>query len=172
MRKRIIKWSIGAIGLAILTLFLLVKITWWFDEHQMIWQPPLQISLHKPLQIVDRELLKPTIIEYVNELPTLKNLTPIEEYICEVFGPYECKIALSVARAESGMRADAFNTNTNKSLDLGIFQVNSVHWEKDGCHLTDLVDPYKNVDCAKKIYDASGWNAWSVWKNGAFKEQL
>ena len=138
----------------------------------MIWQSPVSIQFNKPLQIVDRELLKPTIIQVINEVPTLKDLTPIEEYICDKWGAFDCKIALSVARAESGMRADAFNTNTNRSLDFGIFQINSVHWEKEGCHLTDLVDPYKNVDCAKKLYDASGWGIWSVYKNGAFKEEL
>ena len=170
--NKYLKWSLLSIALLGFILAIVISVSHFFDKNQMIWNWPVEVRFHKPLQIVERKLLKPTIIEIVNEIPTLKDLTPIEEYICEVFGPYECKIALSVARAESGMRSDAFNTNTNKSLDLGIFQVNSVHWGKEGCHLNDLVDPYKNVDCAFQIYEGSGWNAWSVWKNGAFKNNL
>ena len=170
MKHSILKWGIGP--LLGLLLFGLFKMTLWFDTHQFIYHAPIEIKFYKPVQVVERELLRPQIIEIVNEMPTLKDLTPIEEYICDTFGPYDCRLALAIFTAESGLREDAFNTNTNGSLDLGPAQINSVHWDKEGCGLKDLVDQYKNIDCAKKIYDASGWNAWSVFNNSSFKEEL
>ena len=75
--KKILKHGLlGLAGLG-LVLFLVIRIAWWFDEHQMIWQSPIQISFHKPLQIVERELLKPAIIEVVQEFPEIKELTPL-----------------------------------------------------------------------------------------------
>ena len=171
-KKSILKW--GLITGAVFTFLLsfIFTISRWFDSHMMIWQSPVKVTLNKPLQIVDRELLKPTIIQVINEVPTLKDLTPIEEYICEVFGPYDCRLALAVFTAESGLRENAFNANTNGSIDLGPAQINSVHWDKEGCGLKDLVDEYKNIDCAKQIYDASGWHAWSAFNNSTFKGEL
>lgn len=167
-----------ALVISTLTLFvlaglytLLVIMNTWFNEHKFIFQSPVTITFNKPVQVVKRELLRPQIIEVYNELPTIKDLTPIEEYICDKWGPYDCKVALSIARTESGMRADAIGINAN-SVDLGIYQINSVHYKKPGCSLQEVADPYKNVDCAYSIWLEQGWNPWTVWKSGAFKENL
>lgn len=163
----------GIIGFSMITTLLaVIQVNKWFEKNKFFFQWPLQLTLHKPIQIVERELLRPQIIEVVNELPQIKDLTPIEEYICDTFGPYDCRLALAVFSAESNLREDAYNCNSNGSLDLGPAQINSVHWEKEGCGLQDLVDPYKNIECAKQIYDASGFGAWTVFKNGAFKSKL
>ena len=95
-----------------------------------------------------------------------------EKYICDKWGIADCKIALAVAKAESGMREQAFNINTNNTVDIGIFQINSIHFNKEGCSLKEITDAYKNVDCAYQIYKASGWNAWSAFNNSSFKNNL
>ncbi len=167
-----LKWIALSLAILTFTLATTIAISHFFDKNRMIWQSPLQITLHKPLQIVERKLLKPTIIEVVNEIPTLKDLTPIEEYICDKWGPYECKVALAVARAESGMREEAYGINTNNTIDVGIFQINTVHFKKEGCHLKDLTDQYKNVDCAYQIWEQQSWRPWVAFTSGAFKEKL
>lgn len=99
--------------------------------------------------------------------PKLKDLT-IEEQICRVFGK-ECRLALAVSQAENGTRqCDRLNVNNNKSVDVGVFQLNSVHFKK-GYTLSDFTDCEKNVLIAKAIRDASGWEAWVTYNTGAYK---
>ena len=172
MKVKLIKYSLGVIGSLLLTLWLVVIINNWFNDNKFLFQSPIQITLHKPVQIVKRELLKPTIIEIVNEIPTLKDLTPIEEYICEKWGAYECKIALAVAKAESGLRKDAIGVNTNKTVDIGIFQINSIHYKKDECSLEKVVTAEGNVDCAFSIWEEQSWQPWVAFTNGSFKSKL
>ena len=151
---------------------LLITVNNWFNANRFLFQAPIEITLHKPLQIVKRELLRPQIIEVVNELPELKDLTPVEVKICNKWGSYECKIAVSVARAESGMRHDAIGVNTNGSVDIGLFQINSIHYKKDECSLDKIVTVDGNIDCAYSIWEASGWSPWVVFQTGAFKGEL
>lgn len=146
----------------------------WWDTHDIVVnRKVLEVQVNKPIEIVDREIPVSEIIKVINEAPLPDDLTDIEQYICEKWGPYNCKLALSVAKAESGMREDAVNVyNKNGTYDTGIFQVNSIHQSKEGCSLKELVDAKKNVDCAYKIWEASGWGAWSAYNSGAFKDKL
>lgn len=144
----------------------------WYNTHEIVFNKILTMEWKKPVEIKDRKLEITEIINIVNQIPTLDNLTPIEQYICEKWGIYDCKTALAIAKSESGVREDAWNVNTNGSIDVGIYQINSVHFKKEGCSLKELVDQYKNVDCAYKIYEASGWSPWVVFKTGVFKDKL
>ena len=172
IKKRIILVIASVILLISMLLALVIQTNNWFNDNKFLFQSPIQITLHKPVQIVKRELLKPTIIEIVNEIPTLKDLTPIEEYICEKWGAYECKIALAVAKAESGLRKDAIGVNTNKTVDIGIFQINSIHYKKDECSLEKVVTAEGNVDCAFSIWEEQSWQPWVAFTNGSFKSKL
>lgn len=176
-RKRILI-ALGAVVVALLAIgtalyFLLRFATNWYDHNTIEFKSPVVVEFNKPVTVKDREFLTPTSIEIVVEtLPSLDNLTPIEEYICEKWGVYDCKTALAVARAESGMKEDAININTNNTIDVGIFQINSIHFTKDGCSLKEVVDAHSNVDCAYTIWEASGWNPWVVFNNGNFINHL
>jgi len=131
----------------------------WFDTHVIQFNKIVEVQFNKPIEIKERKLEVVEIVNIVNEIP-LENLTPIEEYICEKWGAYECKVAIAVAKAEGlNHPPDGFNINTNGTIDVGVFRINSIHFDKEGCSLTEIVDPYKNVDCAYQIYEASGWNA-------------
>jgi hypothetical protein len=165
--------ALVVIGIILASLWYVFRvISNWFDNHRVQYNQPVKIVLNAPIEIVERKKDIEYIIEAVEELPKLDNLTPIEDYICEKWGVYDCRVALAVARAESGMRADAWNVNSNGSIDIGIFQLNSVHYKKDGCGLADVVDPYKNVDCAYQIWEAQGWTPWVAFTNGSFKGNL
>lgn len=164
------------LGAGIILLALLVSfwkaVNSWYDSHYFQFNQPVKITLAKPVEIKERKLETTQIVEIVEQIPTLDNLQPIEQYICEKWGVYDCKTALAIARAESGMREDAININTNNTIDVGIYQINSVHFKKDGCNLKDLVDQYKNVDCAYQIYEAQGWSPWVAFKTGSFAGHL
>lgn len=102
--------------------------------------------------------------------PKAKELT-LEEYICRAFGK-DCKLALAVSQAENGTRqCDRMNVNTNKTVDIGIFQINTVHLKK-GYTLSDLIDCKKNVDIAYKIYKQQGFAPWVAYTNKSYRKFL
>ncbi|MEO0289598.1 MAG: transglycosylase SLT domain-containing protein [candidate division WOR-3 bacterium] len=168
-RKNRLKIVLGFICFLIVLafgIFFLKKIDAFFDENTLQFQSPVILRVQKPIWTEKRQEKIEYIIKYAEGLP--KPETPFEEYIFDKWGPVDGKIAIAIARAESGMREEAINVNHNGSLDIGIFQINSVHWKKEGCSPKELFDAYKNVDCAYKIWQASGWSAWTVAKNGSF----
>jgi hypothetical protein len=70
--------------------------------------------------------------------------------------------ALAVAECESGFQNFAVNVNTNRTRDLGLFQIN------DGGTLQELggdegkaFDPVWNVDAAYRLWRAYGWIRWT-----------
>lgn len=156
---------------AVPALYSLVQFTnTFFEENYLVFNKVIELKINPPFEIKKREpqvIETRVVLDYPEEIDT-----PLEEYICEKFGPYDCKTALAVASAESGLREDALNLNGGDSLDYGIFQINSVHWEREGCHLRDLVDPHKNVDCAYQIWVEQGWTPWVAWKNGSYLTKL
>lgn len=94
-----------------------------------------------------------------------------EEYICYKFGK-DCRLALAVSQAENGTRqCDRFGVNTNKTIDVGIFQINTVHLKK-GWKLADLTECHKNVDYAYEIYQAQGFEPWVAYKNKSYLKFL
>lgn len=147
----------------------LEEVNYFFEHNYLAFHKIVQVEFHAPITARKREVVSPLVAgttSYTGYILEDDN-RDIAEYICEKFGK-DCPIALAVARAESGMRTDAYNFNTNDTLDYGIMQINSVHWGKEGCSLEELVDPYKNVDCAYKIWEVSGWTAWSAVNNGSY----
>lgn len=82
-----------------------------------------------------------------------------------------------LVKSESNFNTRATNTNTDKSKDWGIFQINDRYWCKpsDGrksaneCNLScekDLFtdDITKAITCAKKIKKQQGFKAWYGWQ--------
>lgn len=162
----ILAFAIFAIGSA-------KVVSGWFDTHQIVFNQVIDVQLNKPVEIQERKVNSQAVIQVVQEIPELEGLTdPTEHYICETFGPYDCKTAIAIARAESRMREDAVNVNTNGTVDLGIFQVNSVHFDREGCSIQELVFARQNVDCAYQIYQEQGWSPWVAFKNGNFRNHI
>lgn len=163
--------------IAELSYLLLTSINNWFKKNEFQFNKPVSITLQRPIEIVERKLTIIELAEQKDKLPEPK--TDIEKYICEKWGVYDCKIALAVAKAEGlaydesgAIIPDLFNINTNGSMDVGVFQINSIHYKKPQCKLRDMTDPIKNVDCAYSIYEGSGWGAWSAFNNGSYEKNL
>lgn len=143
-------------------IYCLIKIDDFFDHYTLELASPIKVVFQTPVQVVERKAKIKYVKEFIESLP--KPETPLDNYICEKFGN-ECQIALLVARAESNMNEEAININKNGTIDMGIFQINSVHWKKEGCNPKSLLDARKNVNCAYKIFQGSGWEAWATFKN-------
>ena len=61
---------------------------------------------------------------------------------------------IRVAQCESHLNPDALNKNTNGTFDVGIFQINTVHGQKN---MTDFV---KNIDYGFKLFQEQGFSPW------------
>jgi lysozyme-like protein len=74
-------------------------------------------------------------------------------------------IAAAVALAESGGMPGASNSNTDGSVDRGLWQINSVHGSQS------TFDVNANVKSAIAISNnGKNWNPWVTFKSGAYKK--
>jgi hypothetical protein len=73
--------------------------------------------------------------------------------------------AYAIAMAESGLNCQ----RVSKTNDYGLFQINQVHLPK---FKEDKFNCWENARVARKIYEASGWNAWVVYSTGVYKNYL
>lgn len=81
--------------------------------------------------------------------------------------PSQAHVAAAVATAESGRRPAAVNaSNSNGSVDRGLFQMNSIH---GGCSTFDLAE---NVRCAVELQRSGGWRHWVAYQTGAYRKYL
>ena len=149
-----------------------LKLNSFYEKHWIQTNNPVNISFKPVFEIRDKEepkaVEKPLILDYPEEIDT-----DLEKYICDKFGTFECKTALAVSLAENGTRQrDRFNINTNGTIDVGIFQINSIHFDKEGCALYQIVDPIQNTDCAYKIWQESGWSAWVAFTTYGYLAKL
>src|SRR3990167_10703860 len=95
-----------------------VTIAGWFDTHRVVFHSPVEIGLFRPVRVEERKpevIVERFMLDYPDEINT-----PIEKYICEKWGPFDCKTALAVFSAESGFREDALNINSNDTFDYVI----------------------------------------------------
>ena len=75
----------------------------------------------------------------------------------------------AIAKAESSLCQDAYNSNTNGSVDRGLYQINSVHRYAVSC----LYNASCNTKAAVNIYRQRGnWTAWVAYNSGAYKQYL
>ena|SRR3990167_3486644 len=95
-----------------------------------------------------------------------------EEYIRMKFGNHG-DIAVAIAKAESGLREKAVGHNTNGTIDVGCWQVNSIHLKKDNLTLETLLDCKKATDWVyDNLYLYQGFNPWVAFKTGSYLAKL
>jgi Lysozyme like domain len=76
--------------------------------------------------------------------------------------------ATAIAHAESGNRTDAVGPTLSCGQGAqGLFQINV-------CvnHCSNPTDPKANTACAYRVFRSQGWNAWSTYKSGAYKQYI
>jgi hypothetical protein len=84
------------------------------------------------------------------------------------FPASQVSIGIGIVGAESHGNANATNHNNNGSTDYGLWQINSVHHSLLAGH--DWRDPQQNTDMAYSVWKSSGWNAWTTYRTGAYKQ--
>jgi len=140
-----------------------------FNNYELNFRQPINIKLHAPITIAKR-IAKTNIITIAQADTHNNPLTPTQQYICDKFGD-QCRVALSVAKAESNDNCNEVNVNTNGTVDLGIFMENSVHLGKQ-FSLYDLASCQTQIDAAYKLYKEQGWGIWVSYTSGAYKKYL
>lgn len=90
----------------------------------------------------------------------------------------DLKIAVAVAKAESGGNANDHNGNAATGDDsYGLWQINYYGDLKASRTASfgpgpGLLDPQKNANAAYQIFKRSGWGAWSTYKDGDYKQYM
>ena len=105
-------------------------------------------------------IVGPTTRSYLANPGTVRltraSASTIGAYIDAKFGS-AAPTARRIASCESSYRETAINTNTNGGIDIGVFQMNTIH---DGGNRTafahDLLCYKTNVDKAYQLYQQSG----------------
>lgn len=77
-------------------------------------------------------------------------------------------VMAAIALAESGGNPQATNMDADGSVDRGLWQINSVH----GYSPQSSFSPQQNAKQAVAVFNSSGPNAWSTFKNGTYKNYL
>ena len=109
----------------------------------------------------------------------------IEDYIKVISGK-DAKVAIAVMKNECNPQNKAFPKcyyRTEHEKSIGIFQINlesSSHWihasKVPGQTIEEkikwLYNPYNNTLVAYKIFQSSGFEAWSAYKNGNYLRSL
>ena len=71
------------------------------------------------------------------------------------------KCCQCIVKRESGGNANAMCYNTNKTFDVGVFQINKTNW-KDCSGGNPPCDVDTNLQCAIKVYNW-GRKTWKFW---------
>lgn len=112
-------------------------------------------KMQKDVQAVDYQS-PVVVVEEKNKDYTEKQM--ILDYIVEVFGDDSADAITLINKCENhAFNPHAENWNSNGTWDAGVFQVNEIH----GYSMEEMKDWKLNIEVAKKIFDASGWSAWS-----------
>lgn len=78
--------------------------------------------------------------------------------------PMEAATMTCLAVEESGLNTKAIHHNTNRTVDYGLYQINSVHIGTLVTSSRDLLNTHKNIKVAVRIYRRDGIQAWSTAK--------
>jgi hypothetical protein len=136
--------------------------------------PQLYCTIHREQLQPKIKPIKEELIKTAQAAETPHRESPvapqsdIDRLICSK--DWDCKTAVAVAKAESGLRCHATNKNTNGTIDSGLFQINSIHKAKYAGR--NIFDCQTNIEVAYQIYKASNWNPWVAWWSGKFKKHL
>jgi hypothetical protein len=152
-------------------------------EYSISLRTPLKLGWQWPMvfspRILDEETrpatISPGIVEEERKAQADQfghKLTAFQQYACNKFGS-ACGVALAIQRAENP-RGDCeiYHYNTDGTLDWGYFQINTVHLKRPGVNLHALLDCRANIDFAYQLYTEKGFQPWTTYRNGAYRQFL
>ncbi|MES2615814.1 MAG: M23 family metallopeptidase [Bdellovibrionota bacterium] len=101
-----------------------------------------------------RKIGENQILTYHDVSDLLKNIGFPEKYIPTMY---------CIAKWESGLNPKALNFNNNNTVDVGLFQINSIWFDKCGTNLATLYDEKENSRCALTVLQNQGFPAWTTY---------
>jgi hypothetical protein len=140
------------------------------EQYTFSLQLPVRVRFHWPV-VVARRMRSEDARQA--QLDQRRPLTAYQEYACLKFGP-ACRVALAIQRAENPEgKCETYHYNSDGTLDWGYFQINTVHLQRPGLNLRDLLDCRANIDFAYQLYsERDNFSAWSTYNNGTYRKFL
>ena len=159
-----------AVAAAILGIALVYLAFELHSNYTVSFQSPVLMRLQLPLVIARRERN-----EYRRQAQGDQPhpLTAYQEYACAKFGD-ACRVALAIQRAENPAgKCEVYHYNSDGTLDWGYFQINTVHLQRPGVVLRNLLDCKANIDLAYELYrENHGFTAWASYNSGKYRRYL
>jgi hypothetical protein len=152
---------------AIVGVFLL----WFLSNYTVSLQSPLNVHLQSPFVVAERIFSEDAADARADQQG--RPLTAWQQYTCRKFGS-DCRVALAIQRAENPQgKCEIYHYNSNGTLDWGYFQINTVHLERPGLNLRDLLDCKANIDFAYQLYqEKKSFTPWSTYNSGRYRQFL
>jgi hypothetical protein len=158
----------GIVLLAAVTLTFAVLVV--KDRYTLSLQSPVRLHFQWPFVVAAKVAGEDAAGAQADQFG--HRLTAYQQYACNKFGS-ACRVALAIQRAENPRGAcEIYHYNSNGTLDWGYFQVNTVHLTRVGLNLRDLLDCRANIDFAYQLYQERGFQPWSTYNNGAYRQFL
>lgn len=151
---------------------LLIGLLYWFNNYYTVsFQSPVRIRFESPLVIAER--IRSKDAEAARADQQGRRLTAWQQYACRKFGA-DCRVALAIQRAENAAgKCEIYHYNSDGTLDWGYFQINTVHLQRPGLNLRDLLDCKANIDFAYQLYlEKHGFTPWSTYNSGEYRKYL
>lgn len=86
----------------------------------------------------------------------------IAQHICEATNGENCDILVNLAYCESKLDKEAYNVNTNGTIDLGLFQINSVHYGRT-ITASQALDVYASTRWSNEQIKQGNGHIWVCW---------
>ena len=128
-------------------------------------------SKNAPTVIVEPTKVQEMVESAKAESPKPKVVTEltIEQKIEIAFGK-DASVALAIAKAESGLRADAVGDTNTKYHSIGLFQIRLLPGR--GITEEQMKNPDENIKYAKEMHERQGWKPWSPFNNKSYLKYL
>ena len=143
---------------------------WWFHGNYTIsFQSPVRLHFRWPIVVAERVISGGAAEAQADQRG--RRLSAWQQYACRKFGS-DCRLALAIQRAENPQgKCEIYHYNPDGTLDWGYFQINTVHLQRPGLNLRDLLDCKANIDFAYQLYrEKGGFTPWSTFNNGAYRQ--
>ena len=148
-------------------LFCSYKTIQFFNTYEVSFQSP--IIFQNPVVLNYRQQ---TVFYQLFADANVNPLSEDQQYVCNKFGK-DCRVALAIFRAESGLSPNAISVNKDGSVDFGCMQINSIHLKNIDTSHVNLLNCRDNIDVAYKIFKLhNSFTAWSAYKSGKYKQYL
>lgn len=117
----------------------------------------------------------PTEAEAQTQQPVVKELTGCDQWrgLVKQYDGWDTNIVMAIMEAESHCNptdiGDTHPINGVLAFSCGLLQVRTLPG-RPNC--TELQNPETNVEWAYRLYQAHGYQPWSVYNSGAYKQYL